>query len=58
ACSKADFNGDGVVDGGDLGSIIGAWGPCEGCAQDLDQNGVVNSADLGLFLSLWGPCSI
>ncbi len=58
ACSKADFNGDGVVDGGDLGSIIGAWGPCDDCAQDLDQNGVVNSADLGLFLSLWGPCSI
>lgn len=58
ACSKADFNGDGVVDGGDLGSIIGAWGPCDDCAQDLDQNGIVNSADLGLFLSLWGPCSI
>ena len=58
ACSKADFNGDGVVNGSDLGSIIGAWGPCEGCPQDLDQNGVVNSADLGLFLSLWGPCAI
>ena len=58
ACSKADFNGDGVVNGGDLGLIIGAWGPCENCPQDLDQNGVVNSADLGLFLSLWGPCAI
>ena len=26
----ADFNGDGLVDGGDLGLILGYWGRCPG----------------------------
>ena len=25
---SADFNGDGLVDGNDLGVMLGAWGPC------------------------------
>ena len=24
----ADLNGDGIVDGGDVGLLIAAWGPC------------------------------
>ncbi|HMN96522.1 MAG TPA: CotH kinase family protein [Phycisphaerales bacterium] len=48
-----DLNGDGVVDGGDLGLLLGSWGPCvEGaeCPADLDGDGVVGGADLGILL--------
>jgi hypothetical protein len=24
----ADFDGDGVIGGADLGAVLGAWGPC------------------------------
>ena len=42
----ADLNGDGRVDGADLGLMLVVWddpGP-----EDLDGNGVVNGGDLGL----------
>jgi len=51
-----DLNGDGVVDGADLGILLNAWGPCPGCPADLDGNGVVDGADLGILLNAWGPC--
>lgn len=53
----ADFTGDGVVGAADLGSLLGSWGPCAGCPQDLAGNdGVVGAADLGTLLGSWGPC--
>ena len=53
---QGDFNGDGVVNGGDLGLLLSAWGQCAGCPEDLNGDGVVNGGDLGLLLSLWGNC--
>lgn len=51
-----DLNGDGIVNGADLGKILSNWGgPGLG---DLDGDGIVNGADLGLVLSNWGPCSV
>jgi len=50
----ADLNGDGVVDGADLGILLSSWGPCDGCAADLNGDGVVDGADLGILLSAWG----
>ena len=52
-----DFNGDGVVDGPDLGQLLVHWGPCAGnpCIGDLDEDGDVDAADLGLLLAAWGP---
>ncbi len=47
----ADLNGDGVVDGADLGILLNSWGPCAGCAADLNGNGFVNGADLGILLA-------
>ena len=47
-----DLNGDGVVNGADLGLLLGAWdsaGP-----GDLNGDGTVNGADLGLLLGAWG----
>jgi len=57
AC-PADLNQDGVVNGADLGLLLGAWGACPGtpCPADLNADGVVNGADLGLLLGAWGPC--
>jgi hypothetical protein len=53
-----DLNGDGEVNGADLGLILGAWGPCTAtpCTGDLNGDGNVNGADLGLILGAWGAC--
>jgi|GEM_PF-5338912 len=53
-----DLNGDGEVNGADLGLILGAWGPCNRipCTGDLNGDGEVNGADLGLILGAWGAC--
>jgi len=51
-----DLNGDGFVDGADLGALLAAWGPCADCPEDLDGNGVVDGADLGILLGQWGVC--
>ena len=48
-----DFNGDGTVNGADLGLMLAVWGPCAGCPEDLNGDGVVSGADLGLLLSYW-----
>lgn len=56
ASCTGDMNGDHVVNGADLGLLLGAWGSCPGCIQDINQDGVVNGADLGLLLGAWGPC--
>jgi hypothetical protein len=56
-CNQADFNGDGMVNGYDIGSMMSAWGPCGDCPQDLSGDGIVDSQDLGLLFSLWGPCT-
>ncbi len=48
-----DFNDDGVVDGDDLGTLLGQWGACPGCSADLDGNGIVDGDDLGTLLGHW-----
>lgn len=56
AC-PADLNGDHIVDGADLGALLGAWGPCSGsCPADLTGDGQVDGADLGVLLGDWGNC--
>lgn len=50
-----DLNGDGHVNGADLGLLLGSWGPCSACCPgDLTGDGVVNGADLGALLGNWG----
>ena len=48
-----DLNGDGVINGADLGLLLGAWGTS---GQDINGDGIVNGADLGLLLGAWGEC--
>ena len=54
ACTEPspDLNGDGVVDGNDLGILLAAWGPGTGPA-DLNQDGAVDGNDLGRLLAAW-----
>ena len=54
-CSS-DLNGDGLVNGADLGLLLLEWGRleyCSGCTPDLNGDCIVNGADLGLLLLDW-----
>jgi hypothetical protein len=54
----ADFDGNGIVNGADLGALLGSWGPVTaGIPVDLSNDGMVNGADLGILLGAWGPCA-
>ncbi|HMN96824.1 MAG TPA: hypothetical protein PKC43_07255 [Phycisphaerales bacterium] len=48
-----DLNGDGLVNGADLGLLLGSFGSSSPTA-DLNCDGIVNGADLGLMLGVWG----
>lgn len=50
----ADFDCSGAVDVTDLLQLLGAWGPCPGCLEDLNGDGIVNVSDLLQLLSRWG----
>jgi hypothetical protein len=57
AC-PGDFDGNGIVNGADLGALLGSWGPVTaGIPVDLSNDGMVNGADLGILLGAWGPCA-
>ena len=51
----ADFNGDGKVDGSDLGRLLGVWG-LQDDWYDLSWDSTVNGTDLGMLLAFWGDC--
>jgi formylglycine-generating enzyme required for sulfatase activity len=57
-----DLNGNGTVDGADLGSMLAYWGPRTqdpfSIAADLDSDALINGADLGILLANWGACPI
>ena len=51
SCCIGDIFQDGLVNGADLGTLLGAWGtPGPG---DLNGDGIVNGADLGVMLGAW-----
>ncbi len=49
-----DLDGDGVVDGADVGLLLNNWGGSG--TGDINGDGIVDAADLGLLLSNWGDC--
>ena len=51
--ATADLDGDGSVDGRDLGILLGAWGACASCAADLNGDDAVDGLDLGALLGGW-----
>lgn len=51
---STDLNGDGVVDGADLGVLLGAWGVSGGLGTaDINLDNLVDGADLALLLGDW-----
>ena len=46
-----DLDGNGFVNGADLGVLLGAWGTAG--PGDLNADGIVNGADLGILLGAW-----
>lgn len=50
-----DLDGDGVVNGSDLGLLLGQWGDCNDpcCIADLNDDGVIDGDDLGILLGQW-----
>jgi hypothetical protein len=55
AACPGDIDGNGVINGGDLGMLLLDWGS-DAARSDIDGNGIVNGADVGLLLLAWGPC--
>jgi hypothetical protein len=55
ASCPGDLDHSGVVDGGDIGLVLLAWGTNDP-AGDLDGDGLVGGSDIGLLLIGWGPC--
>jgi hypothetical protein len=56
APAREDLNGDGWVDGADVGLLLSSWGPCATCADcpaDLDGDCMVGGSDLGIVLGAW-----
>ena len=53
-----DFNGNGTVNGADLGLFFAQWGDCPDgeCSADFSGDGRVDGVDLGIMLNAWGPC--
>jgi hypothetical protein len=53
----ADLSGDSIVDGVDLGLMLGAWEATDNPnGADLNDDGIVDGVDLGALLSAWGAC--
>jgi len=52
---RSDLNGDGTVDGADLGDLLSAWDNPGGLG-DLSGNCIVDGQDLGILLAEWGDC--
>jgi hypothetical protein len=48
-----DLDHDGNVGGGDLSTLLGAWGTAK---VDLDGDGVCGGGDLSIMLGSWGAC--
>jgi len=61
--ATGDLDGNLVVDGMDLATLLAAWGPCaplsepRPCVCDLSGDGKVDAEDLASLLAAWGPCT-
>jgi hypothetical protein len=56
--AEADLDGDGSIDGADIGLLLGAWGLCPpgplDCLFDLTGDGIIDGADLLVLFEAWG----
>ena len=55
--ATGDLNGDNIVDGADLGMVLGAYGEKQSdlkIAADLDNDGIIGEGDMKILLNNWG----
>jgi hypothetical protein len=52
---RADLNGDSLVNGIDLATILSSWDTSSTIA-DLTGDGIVGGSDLAIVLAAWGTC--
>jgi hypothetical protein len=58
-----DLNNDGVIDGADLGALLGQWGRDFSARQptqrpaNFNSDAFVDAEDLGLLIANWGVCA-
>ena len=53
---RMDLNGDGAVNGEDLGLLLAYWGSCPptgDCPPDANNDGLVDGGDIGILLIEW-----
>lgn len=50
--TTGDLNGDGSVDGADIGLFLLQW-ECSKCEADFNNDGIVDGADFGILLLAW-----
>ncbi len=51
----ANFDDNQIVDGSDLGMLLGSWGSCAaGCPADINRDFVVNQKDTDILIKFWG----
>lgn len=56
-CCPADLYRDGLVNGIDLGILLGQWGPVQpNTIADIDGDGIVEGKDLAVLIAGWGTC--
>jgi hypothetical protein len=53
SATPGDLDGDGKINGTDLGLLLAGWGGSG--PADLNRDGVTDGADLGILLSNWYP---
>ena len=49
-----DVDGNGVVDTADILTVIGAWGACDACDEDVNGDGLVGVNDLLQVIEVLG----
>ncbi|MFZ4643582.1 MAG: hypothetical protein ACOYMU_09555, partial [Phycisphaerales bacterium] len=50
----ADLDGDRIVGGADLSTLLTGWG--QSGIGDLNGDGIISGQDLAIVLTTWGPC--
>ena len=53
--AEGDLNGDGAIDGADLGILLTQWGFVHSSA-DLNGDGTTDAQDIATLLGAWGSC--
>ena len=54
-CEAIDFNGDGILDNGDIGSFVALFLASD-LSADINGDGILDNGDIGAFVALFLSC--